>query len=231
MKTTLALALTLSALLAPAAWAASTGPTKFEQRCEREMKPRFTVSLRESGYRIDNSVPSRVLNMRGAHNYAGDLMLGMTSLQARTEVTIDGPSLADQASGRECIAPRISVDLVFPHMSVFVAREFSPNSCSYREVLAHEMRHVQLYRDQFPAVEARVRRGLEARFGDRPLYAAHGKGLAALEAEVDNWLRPFIKAEIGKMELAQANMDTFDESFRLSNSCLGELANNLSRGY
>lgn len=227
MKTTLALA--LSALLHPVARAA--GATDFEQRCEREMKPQFAVSLRESGFQIDNTVPSRVLNMRGAHNYAGDLMLGMTALQARTEVTIDGPALADQASGRECIAPRVSVDLIFPRMSVFVAREFAPNSCSYRTVLEHEMRHVQLYREQFPAIEQRVRRKLAARFGDRPLYAAHGKGLAALEAEVDTWLRPFIKAEIASMELAQANMDTFDESFRLSSSCLGELANNLSRGY
>ena len=134
--------------------------------------------------------------------------------------------------GKPCIkGTRISVELVVPRMSVYVAREFSPASCSYRQVLEHEMRHVQLYRDQFPGLANSIRHGLAARFGGKPLYAAHGKGLEALETDVDHWLRPFIKAEIGRMEVAQAKMDTPDESFRLSIACQGELANNLGNRY
>ncbi|HEY0489652.1 MAG TPA: hypothetical protein VGD30_09090 [Telluria sp.] len=231
MKTSLLLALALGAPLSVPAHAAGPSDVPFEQRCEREMRPQFEVRLRETGYRVDNTVSSRVLNNRSAHNYAGELMLGMTALEARTEVLFDGPALADHASGRECVAPRISVDLVFPRMSVFVAREFSPASCSYRTILEHELRHVRLYREQFPLLEARVRQGLAARFGDRPLYAARGAGLAALESEVDNWLRPFVRREIAAMEVAQVAMDTPEESFRLSLSCHGELASNLGGRY
>ncbi|WP_147373999.1 hypothetical protein [Massilia cavernae] len=228
MKTPLIAALVLAAALPAAARGANPS---FEQRCEQEMKPMFEVSLRESGYTVDNTVSSRVLNNRSVHHYAGEQMLGMTALEARTVVSFDGPALADKASGRECVAPRISVALTFPKMSVFVAREFAPASCSYRQVLEHELRHVQLYRDQFPGLVERVRHGLAARFGGKPLYADHGKGLEALEADIDNWLRPFIKAEIGRMEVAQAAMDTPDESFRLSIACNGELANNLGNRY
>lgn len=228
MKTALLAAL-MTALSLPAA--AQAGGQTFEQRCEMEMKPSFEVSLRESGYQVDNTVSSRVLNNRSVHHYAGELMLGMTALEARTVVSFDGPALADKATGRECVAPRISVELAFPAMSVFVAREFSPASCSYRQVLDHELRHVQRYRDQFPSLVQSVRHGLAARFGDRPLYAPRGKGLDKLEVDIDTWVRPYIKAEIGRMELAQAAMDTPDESFRMSIACHGELANNLGNRY
>lgn len=230
MKTTLFIALAMAlppAFAAPATAARSA----FEQRCEHEMRPRFDVRLSESGHQVDNTVSSRVLNNKSVHSSPGEFMLGMTALQTHTSVLFDGPALADDASGRECVSPRISVELVVPRMAVYVAREFPPASCSYRNILEHEMRHVQLYRDQFPQVEARVRAALAARFGDRPLYARHGAGLAALQEEVDQWLRPFIKGEIARMEVAQAAMDTPEESFRLYGACQGELARNLTGRY
>lgn len=230
MKTTLLIALALAA--SPGFAAASTTPDlPFDQRCEREMKPRFEVTLSEAGHQIDNTVSSRVLNNKSVHNSAGDFMLGMTALETHTSVLVDGPAIGDKATGRECVSPRISVELVVPRMSVYVAREFAPTSCSYRKILEHEMRHVELYREQFPHVQARVRAGLAERFGDRPLYARHGAGRAALQAEVDQWLRPFIKKEIASMEVAQAAMDTPEETFRLYGACQGELASNLTGRY
>ena len=151
----------LAAALPAQAMAASAGRgVPFEQRCEqRDAADLRSQRCARPGYRVDNTVSSRVLNNRSVHHYAGELMLGMTALEARTEVIFDGPALADPATGRECVAPRISVDLVFPRMSVFVAREFAPSSCSYRKILEHEMRHVQLYRDQFPLARNALARG------------------------------------------------------------------------
>lgn len=230
MKTRSLIALALAALPGIAT-AANAWELSFEQRCEREMQPRFDVTLSEAGHQVDNTVSSRVLNNKSAHNSAGDFMLGMTALETHTSVLFDGPALADKATGRECVSPRISVELVVPRMSVYVAREFAPTSCSYRAILEHELRHVHLYREQFPQVEARVRAGLAARFGDRPLYAMHGAGRAALQTEVDQWLRPFIRKEIASMEVAQAAIDTPEETFRLYGACQGELASNLTGRY
>lgn len=229
MNNTSLLALALSTIAGLAA--ADTPDHSFEQRCEREMKPQFAVSLVDAGHRIVNTVSSRVLNNRSVHHYAGELMLGMTAIETQTSVVFDGPTLGDAESGRECVSPRISVQLLVPRMSVFVAREFSPVSCSYRKILEHELRHVQLYRDQFPRVEARVLAGLAERFGNGPLYARRGAGLDTLENEVDQWLRPFIKREIARMEVAQKAIDTPEESHRLSSACHGELASNLTGRY
>ncbi|MCC6072890.1 hypothetical protein ACFSQU_14090 [Massilia sp. GCM10020059] len=230
MKMRSLITLALAALPGMAIATTASEPA-FEQRCEREMKPRFDVSLSEAGHQVDNTVSSRVLNNKSVHNSAGDFMIGMTALETHTSVLFDGPTLADKATGRECVSPRISVELLVPRMSVYVAREFAPTSCSYRAILEHEMRHVHLYREQFPQVEARVRAGLAARFGDRPLYATHGAGRAALQAEVDQWLRPFIRKQIAGLEVAQAALDTPEETFRLYGACQGELASNLTGRY
>lgn len=208
---------------------ADVAKTPFEQRCERDMKPMLNVAARIVGFQIDNRVSSRVLNNRSMHNHAGQKMLGMTALQSRTEVQIDAPALAD--GGLECVAPRVTVDLQFPPIEVFIAREFNPASCSYREILAHEMRHVQLYREQLPKVADAVRAALETHFAQRPLYAAAGQGIERLQDEVDNWLRPLIQAELARIELSQQAMDTREESARLSLACQGELAENLGNRY
>lgn len=215
----------------PAPQAAAAPEASFQQRCEREMKPNLLVRSRQYGYRVNNTVSSRVLNNRSVHHYAGELMLGMTALQTRAEVSIDAPSLQDELNGRECIAPQIMVELSFSPLQVYVAREFSPASCSYRQVLEHEMRHVQLYREQLPRIEVLIRAELERRFGGRPLYAAAGKGIDQLEEYVDSWLRPLIRTELAKIEVFQAALDAPEEAFRMSNACHGELALNLGSRY
>ncbi len=218
--------------MAAGVWA-SNPPSQipFQARCEQEMTPKITIEARDYGYRIDNTVSSRVLHNRAMHSYAGDLMLGMTALESRVEVMIDGPALQDGNTGAECVAPRISVALRYLPMNVYIAREFPPSSCSYREILAHELRHVQLYRDHLPKVQALVRSALAQRFAQAPLYARLGEGLAALERQVDTWLRPLIQTELAKVEIYQQAIDTDEESFRLSGACRGELAQNLGHRY
>lgn len=223
--------LTLVCWLCAAGGAIASNTTPFQARCEREMRPKIVIESRDYGYRIDNTVPSRVLHNRALHSAAGDLMLGMTALESRVEIESDGPALQDGVSGAECIAPRISVALRYLPIQVYVAREFSPASCSYREILAHEMRHVQLYRELLPKVQTLVRGALAQRFAGAPLYAQAGQGLALLERQVDTWLRPLIQAELAKVEISQRSIDTDQEAFRLSSACSGELALNLGGRY
>jgi hypothetical protein len=203
--------------------AASAGTGSFEQRCEREMLPSFTVTSRDPGFKVHNTVSSHMLNTRGTYNVAGQAMMGMTASFTRAEVGIDGPSLRDLASGRECLAPHVSVDLAYVPLDVYIAREFHPLTCSYREVLAHEMRHVQMYRDNLPQIEKVVREELIKRYGNKPLYAPAGRGLDELQKQVDEWLRPLIAAELAKIEVLQRGLDNPEENFRLSHTCMGEM--------
>lgn len=221
----LAFLLLLLLALAPRHAIATTALHSFEQRCENEMRPSFEVLAHRPGFVVHNSVSSRVLNTRGAYTLAGQAMLGMTASSTRAEIAIEGPALSDPATGRECIAPRISVELSYQPLNVYVAREFHPASCSYRVVYAHEMQHVKVYADNLPRIEQVVRGELEKRYGGRPLYAPRHLGLATLQAQIDSWLRPLIRAELAKIEVQQLALDSRDETERLSHSCQGEIAN------
>lgn len=196
----------------------------FEQRCEREMLPKIEVHAHRPGFVVNNTVSSRVLNTRNDAVRVGQSMMGLTASSTRAEISIDGPGLADVASGRECIAPKIEVDLSYQPLDVFVAREFHPASCAYRAVFAHELQHVKVYADSLPVIERQVRAALEQRYGGRPLYAERGKALESLQAQIDGWLRPLIKAELAKVDQLQQALDGVDETEKLSHSCQGEVA-------
>jgi hypothetical protein len=211
-------------LLLPALAHAAQEPDAFRQRCEREMKPRFEVRSRDPGVEVHNTLSSLMLNTRGSYTAPGQAMMGLTASSTRAEIGIDGPALQDQPSGRECIAPRVVVELSYQPLDVYVAREFHPASCSYRQVFAHEMRHVQLYREQLPHIVQRVRDELARRYGERPLYADAGHGLDLLEQQVDGWLRPLLKLEMAKVEVLQRALDSPEETFLLSHGCMGEIA-------
>jgi hypothetical protein len=195
----------------------------FLSRCEAEMKPVLEVHAREAQFDLTSSLSSRVLNNRVTYATSSQLTLGMTSGTQRTEILLDAPGLRDKAARRDCISPRIYVDLAYQPLQVFVAREFHQQSCAYRTVYEHEMRHVQVYRDSLPALERRVREALEQRYGKHPLYVGAGSGLDKLQDDVDNWLRPLIRAEVAAIERQQVLLDTPEETERLSHACLGEV--------
>lgn len=199
-------------------------PDAFEQRCERDMRAQIGVHVEAVDYRVSNNVSSARLGNRSAHSTVSQLMLGMTEIHARSEVSFDAPSLTDAASNRECVAPTVTVTLTLPPLDVYIAHEFSPASCAYREVLNHELRHVQVYRDALPQLAQQIRGALAQRFGSGPVYAARDQGLDQLGREIDDWLRPMIRAGLQSIERAQAAIDTIDEDSRLSHACHGEVA-------
>lgn len=195
----------------------------FEVRCQTEL-PRANISIRaeENGYKIFNNVSARILSEKGIHNYSSELLMGMTDLRSAIEIGFDGPVLTDAGKSRECLAPQIEVVLRYNQMRVYIAREFSESSCPYREMLAHEMQHVQIYQQQLPLVAERVKAAMEQRFAQRPLMASNGESKAMLDHELDSQWLPFIRAELNKVERMQQELDSREESFRLSNSCFGQ---------
>ncbi len=198
-------------------------PPSFNERCETEMpKPDIVIRTEHSGYQILNHVSYRFLTERGMHAYSSEKFMAMTDIKSVIEVELDGAVLEDKQGEKECLAPRIDVLLRYNPMKVFIAREFPELSCTYREMLKHEMHHVQLYQEQLPLVAEVVRAALVRRFGSGPFYAKRGEAKADLNRElVKQWV-PVIRAELNKIEALQRKFDSAEESFRLSNSCFGE---------
>jgi hypothetical protein len=209
-------------LLAPGlAWGARTA---FQVRCEDTIsKARVLLTSRQGGYSIDNTRSWRALTAMKGQDAGRSYVLGLTRTEPRVAIGIDGPMLQDRASGNECVAPKVSVQLYYIPIVIFVSREFVPGSCAYQEILAHEMRHLNTYLDHLPKVETKVLAALKRRFDDKPLYAPAGQAKLLLEREIDGVWMPYIRKEMAKVELLQAAIDAPKEYARLSKVCKGEV--------
>jgi hypothetical protein len=220
----------LSALMLLAAADEAAARTPFQARCEArqlgfdtDTRPTgVSIEFHDSGYRVDNSLSWRSLT-RIKHGRPGDVVLGLTRAESRVTISLEGAIVSDPDSGEECMLPQIGVSLSYLPIVIYVGSEFAQGSCAYRDILAHEMRHLKAYIDYLPKVESRVRETLGRRFDARPVYAARGQSLARVQAELDGRWMPFIKHEMGKAKAGQAGIDSPGEYARLSKVCQGEV--------
>ena len=202
----------------------ATARTPFQVRCEDDLGK--TVSLltaRQSGYSLNHALSYKDLTQMKQPGRANTVVLGLTKTQSRIEIGLAGAILQDAASGHECVAPHITVRLFYDPIVIYVGREFPQDSCAYGQILAHELRHMKVYLDHLPVVETVVRAALAHRFKARPLYAPSGTARLALAHEVNTGWLPYIKAEMAKVELQQAQIDSVQEYARLKASCNGEI--------
>jgi len=209
------------------AWAART---PFQIRCEDDIGKTVSVlTTQQSGYSIDTHLSYKALTALKGAVRANTYVLGLTKTESRVAIGLDGAMLQDPASGYECVAPHITVKLFYAPIVIHVGREFAPGTCAYDEILAHELRHMKTYLDHLPKVETLVRDALARRFEARPMYAPSGSAKAALTREIDTGWMPYIKAEMSKVEVLQAAIDSPQEYARLGKACNGEIQIILNR--
>jgi hypothetical protein len=204
--------------------------TPFQARCEAGQlgldsevrRPGVSVEAHDSGYRVDGSLSYRSLT-RLKPEPAGDYVLGLTRAESRVAISVGGAIVGDPDTGEECLLPQVGVSLSYLPIVIHVGSEFAPGSCPYREILAHEMRHLKAYVDYLPKVESRVRKTMGRRFDGRPVYAPRGQALARVQAELDGRWMPYIKREMGRARALQAGIDSPREYARLGKVCQGEV--------
>jgi len=212
------------AMLACCAPGMAAERTAFQARCEDTIGESISVlSSRQDGYRVDNTYSFHGLTRMKGNRAPGSYVLGLTRAESRVAIAVHGRMLQDPATGYECVAPRLEVNLYYLPIVVYVGREFAPGSCAYREILAHEMRHLEVYRDFLPRAEKIVGEALARRFEGKPLYAPAGQARSLLQREIDSGWMPFIKKEMAKVEILQAAIDTPQEYARLGKVCAGEV--------
>lgn len=214
----------LFALLGLCILAPASARTAFQARCEDSIgRSVSTMSSKHEGYRVDNTYSFHGLSALKGNRAPGSYVLGLTRTESRVSIGIQARMLSDPASGYECVAPRLEVKLHYLPIVVYVGREFIPGTCAYREILAHELRHRDIYLGFLPGAEKAVSQALERRFAGKPLYAPRGQARDLLQREINSGWMPFIKREMAKVERLQASIDTPQEYARLGKVCAGEV--------
>jgi hypothetical protein len=208
--------------------------TPFQARCEAGQLGLDTDSRQgwltveshiesdSGGYRVDNGLSYRTLT-RMKQEAPNGYVLGLTRAESRVAISVEGAIVASPETGEECLLPQVGVSLFYPTIVIYVGSEFAPGTCAYREILAHEMRHLKAYVDYLPKVESRVREILGRRFDARSVYAPQGQSLGRVRQELDGRWIPFIKQEMARAKALQAGIDSPGEYARLSKVCQGEV--------
>jgi hypothetical protein len=214
----------LATMLALAAGSALAARTPFQVRCEDTISKTISVlSSKQNGYTINTQLSYKMLTAMKGVASRNQFVLGLTRTESRVQVGLAGQMLHDPASGYECVAPQIKVQLTYEPEKIYVGSEFPAGTCGYQEILAHEMRHMEAYMAHLPKVEKVVSAALARRFEGKPLYAPAGTARSALAFEIDSGWLPYIKAEMAKVEAVQAQIDSPAEYARLSRACGGEI--------
>lgn len=213
--------------------AAAPARTAFQARCEDTLDKTISVlTAQQNGYSVNTQLSYKALTAMGGTAAHNQYVLGLTKAESWIRLNpVKLRILPDPLSGYECIAPQLSFNLSYRPFLIYVGSEFAPGTCAYKEILAHEFRHMQAYLDHLPKTELVVRDALARRFAGKPFYAPQGTAVSALEHEVSaSWI-PFIRNEMAKAEQAQAAIDTPAEYQRISNACDGEIQRILKQGH
>jgi hypothetical protein len=195
----------------------------FAARCEARAPSSPVIVLSTPlSYTMDLSLPYREIAQLVGNNKAGAYVLGLTKARFNTRIGYRTTVVVDRNNEQECALPVITVSLSYPSMVVYVGREFAEGSCSYREILMHELKHVQNFQQQLIEVEAAVKQAMGERFS-KPVYGSFGQTVGILSREISNTWKPFIMAEQRKVEILQRELDTPEESRRVLRSCNGDV--------
>jgi hypothetical protein len=131
--------------------------------------------------------------------------------------------LRDPDTGEYCMRPSFRVTLSYNPIEVFVARELEPGSCPYREVLHHELRHVEAYRLQLSTAVENVGRSLRAHYADRIFYGDPETLRRELEQAIEQQWLPFAQHELEAVGKLHQGIDTPKEYRRYQTACDGEI--------
>ena len=168
----------------------------------------------------------------GTASANGQLVLGLERAQAIATFRISA-QVSRLADGVYCAAPAsITGKFGFQAMTVAVARELPQGSCIFKEVLAHEMRHVAADLETLAefAPVARQRMEEAAARGGPVRGVAQAQVVAALDARLKAAMTAAVNDFSRRRDQRQAAIDTKAEYDRVARACHGEVARYLGPG-
>jgi hypothetical protein len=207
----------------------ATGTSRADP-CDELPKPTVTIKRIEDrlSYNTEYSYKS-LTNLGAKTKLPGRQVLGLTRGNATVNFALNTPSITDPTERWECASPQITLNFGFSPMTVYVAREFPEGSCAYKEIHAHEMRHVEAYQAHIASIEKELAETLNARFATGAVWRGPvGQTTDRLRQELDERWLPYIQRQIKRVDEAQARIDTPEEYERVTNACDGAIKKVLS---
>ncbi|MEN3373186.1 hypothetical protein [Dechloromonas sp. ZS-1] len=159
---------------------------------------------------------------------SGNPVPGLTQANAHVRYRLELRTLPSLDGQGECTSPKLVIHYGFTPITLYISRELLPPQCGYREILAHEERHLAAYRTHADAIEPALRRTLEARFLNSPITPQPpGAAQRSLREELQQHWKPYLRQQLADAQAAQQHIDTDSEYRRLNAACQGEIREKL----
>lgn len=195
----------------------------FEERCE-ELLPPTTVSftIAESLTVFDYS--KNILELTALSENTRNYTLGLTMARPQTTFVWGMQLLEDEKTKRVCMRPQLQFTVHAGTQNVFVGKEFDQGSCAFKEIHAHEMRHVDENKNIATKVAESTYKYIRASAGNRIIFGKSREEVEGyvLDAIKHHWL-PFANENFVYYAAAHKQIDTPAEYARVNNSCNGEV--------
>lgn len=152
-----------------------------------------------------------------------DEHLGVTASRVEWRMELAARYLRE-ADGRVCaVADRVTIVLAHVEHAIRIAAEIEPEGCLWREVLAHEQRHVAVNRATLTQAEQALR-GAVTQWAQRA--SARAVNAEAATSQLQAGLRQAVEPHLTAMRRARVDghgrIDTAREYDRLARVCPGE---------
>lgn len=168
------------------------------------------------------SMPGRAQSPAG---WRAGRALGLTAAQFTAQSRFQ---LVFQAEpGGVCGSVRtLTIHFGYARRTVYIARELPPQSCIYREVMAHEMEHVAIDDRVLEEFRPRLRQQIQGLVDQlRPVRGRTPDQVArTLQRSVETVVNRSMEEFGRERDRRQARLDTAEEYTRVSQACGGELA-------
>ncbi|MCK6391297.1 MAG: hypothetical protein L6Q40_09815 [Azonexus sp.] len=186
---------------------------------------RVSVSLLESPLVFNGDTSFKALKgMSNRYADQGIDVLGLTIGKAQIRASSRSSLRRDPSGQWECATHQITIAYGFQPITLYVGREFPPDSCGFREIHAHEMRHAQIYQEGARRLLDEITASLQARFDNAPpVRVPAGSTSVAVQQELNTRWIPYIQRLLGALESQQRDVDSPEEYARVKASCQGEI--------
>lgn len=158
------------------------------------------------------------LNASSDRVSAGRVM-GLTNAAYRQDVSISLYRV--RGLGFICGRPQVKVVLTVPEPVVSIARELTPGSCRYNEVMTHEERHVNAYQQQLEETTLALKTAFLLRHPAKNivLLKSDKDVIEWQKTELNTWLVPALESSIANVKQKNLLIDTPQEYQRLTAVC------------
>lgn len=196
----------------------------FEQQCEKTLAPtKVQVELAQQEVVYDFSHGIEALTDH-ARDHRDGVILGLTKNGLGTRFEWHMNLLYDPLTGNACMRPEIRMLVAYGAQAVYVAREFEPGGCAFKEVLEHENHHVNANRDQLALSALELRSVLKRTLGNRVFYGSPKELERQLTQAVNEYWLPVAKLKFSQSSPVHAEIDS-DEGYRdVYMRCEGEFS-------